>query len=74
MFVSTKHAEIRLRQRGIPPPVVEWLVSYGSSRFDHQQGQTGRPESGDGSHDEAGNGELSTRNPSCSLRVVSANA
>lgn len=38
MFVPTKHAEIRLRQRGIPPPVVEWLVSYGSSRFDHHRG------------------------------------
>jgi hypothetical protein len=38
MFVPTKHGEIRLRQRGIPPPVVEWLVSYGSSRFDHHRG------------------------------------
>ena len=38
MFVPTKHAEIRLRQRGIPPPVVEWLVFYGSSRFDHHRG------------------------------------
>jgi len=38
MFVSTKHAEIRLRQRGIPVPVVEWLFSYGSSHFDHHRG------------------------------------
>jgi hypothetical protein len=38
MFVATKHAEIRLRQRGIPPAVVEWLVSYGSSHFDHHRG------------------------------------
>jgi hypothetical protein len=38
MFVSSKHAEIRLRQRGIPLAVIEWLVSYGSSRFDHHRG------------------------------------
>jgi hypothetical protein len=38
MFVASKHAEIRLRQRGIPPAVVEWLVSYGSSHFDHHRG------------------------------------
>src|SRR5450755_585495 len=38
MFVATKHAEIRLRQRGIPLAVVEWLVSYGSSHFDHHRG------------------------------------
>jgi hypothetical protein len=38
MFVATKHAEIRLRQRGIPLTVVEWLVSYGSSHFDHHGG------------------------------------
>jgi hypothetical protein len=38
MFVATKHAEIRVRQRGIPLVVVEWLVSYGSSHFDHHRG------------------------------------
>lgn len=38
MFVPTNHAEIRLRQRGIPLAVIEWLVSYGSSRFDHHRG------------------------------------
>ena len=38
MFVATKHAEVRLRQRGIAPTVVEWLVSYGSSHFDHHRG------------------------------------
>jgi hypothetical protein len=35
MFVATKHAEIRLRQRGIPVALVEWLVSYGCFHFDH---------------------------------------
>jgi hypothetical protein len=38
MFGASKHAEIRLRQRGIPAAVVEWLVSYGSSHFDHHRG------------------------------------
>jgi hypothetical protein len=38
MFVATKHAEIRLRQRGIALAAGEWLVSYGSSHFDHHRG------------------------------------
>ncbi len=32
MFVATKHAEIRLRQRGIPLAVVEWLDKPGDRR------------------------------------------
>ncbi len=32
----TKHANVRLQQRGIPPLIVEWLTSYGASRYDHR--------------------------------------
>ncbi len=32
----TKHATIRMQQRGIPLTVIEWLLAYGE--VDHQQG------------------------------------
>ncbi len=32
----TKHANVRMQQRGIPPLIVEWLTSYGASRHDHR--------------------------------------
>ena len=34
----SKHAEVRLRQRGIPFLVLEWLLNYGQSRNDHKHG------------------------------------
>lgn len=38
MFASTKHAEIRAQQRGIPPAVIELLLSYGTSHHDRHRG------------------------------------
>ena len=38
MIGATRHAETRVRQRGIPPAIVEWLLSYGESRHDHHGG------------------------------------
>jgi hypothetical protein len=35
---TTKHAEVRLRQRGIPWTVVDWLICYGTARHDHHGG------------------------------------
>ena len=32
----TKHAVVRMQQRGIPPQVVEGLLSYGSVQHDHR--------------------------------------
>ncbi len=34
----SKHAERRLRQRGIPPLVIRWLIDFGQMRYDHQGG------------------------------------
>ncbi len=31
----TKHAAVRQQQRGIPPLIMEWLTSYGTSCHDH---------------------------------------
>jgi hypothetical protein len=42
MFVATKHAEIRLRQRGIPVALVEWLVFHFDSRFARGTSKYGR--------------------------------
>jgi hypothetical protein len=39
MFAASKHADVRVRQRGIPPLVVEWLLSYGTSHYDHHRGE-----------------------------------
>ena len=32
----TQHAEIRARQRGIPPLIEEWLVEFGEEDYDGQ--------------------------------------
>ena len=32
----TKHAQIRQRQRCIPPLILEWLNSYGTAEHDHR--------------------------------------
>ncbi len=32
----TKHAQVRMQQRGIPDRVVDWLLAYGE--IDYQQG------------------------------------
>lgn len=32
----TKHASVRMQQRGIPPLIVEWLRTFGVSRHDHR--------------------------------------
>lgn len=31
----TKHATSRQQQRGIPPLIMEWLTSYGTTSHDH---------------------------------------
>ena len=31
----TKHAAIRMKQRGIPPVIVDWLQQFGAEEFDH---------------------------------------
>ena len=31
MIEITQHAQSRIRQRAIPPSVIEWLIDYGSS-------------------------------------------
>jgi len=31
----TKHADTRQQQRGIPPLILEWLTSYGTTSHDH---------------------------------------
>ena len=35
-MVLSKHAEIRMQQRGLPRRVINWLVAYG--QIDHQGG------------------------------------
>lgn len=32
----SKHASLRLQQRGIPPLILEWLAQYGSVKYDHR--------------------------------------
>ncbi len=34
----TDHASIRQQQRGIPPLVADWLMSYGAEQFDGHGG------------------------------------
>lgn len=36
--MKTKHAKLRMQQRGIPPIVVQWLEDYGDKVHDHQGG------------------------------------
>lgn len=33
--MNTKHADIRMQQRGIPPLVLDWLLKYGQEAHDH---------------------------------------
>ncbi len=35
----SKHAELRSQQRGVPPLVIEWLLRFGDSAWDHRGGQ-----------------------------------
>ena len=30
----TKHAAIRMKQRGIPPVIIDWLQQFGAEEFD----------------------------------------
>ena len=34
--MNTRHAEIRMQQRGIPPLILDWLLQYGQEAHDHQ--------------------------------------
>ncbi|MFQ5753462.1 MAG: hypothetical protein ACE5HI_15845 [bacterium] len=35
----TNYANVRSKQRGIPPLIVEWLEEYGAVTYDHHGGQ-----------------------------------
>lgn len=32
---NTRHAEIRMQQRGIPPLIIQWLEVFGDEHHDH---------------------------------------
>ncbi len=32
---TTRHAQVRMQQRGIPPLIVDWLVEFGASEVRH---------------------------------------
>ena len=34
LITLTDHARIRMQQRGIPQSQIEWLLEYGSERYD----------------------------------------
>ena len=34
----TEHAKVRQQQRGIPPLIADWLISYGKEQFDGHGG------------------------------------
>ena len=36
---NTQHATVRSQQRGIPPLVIDWLLRFGESEWDHHGGQ-----------------------------------
>lgn len=36
---STRHAQARIQQRGIPPLIIDWLLKYGCSSSDHRGGE-----------------------------------
>ena len=38
-FRLTDHARARLQQRGIPEPILEYLLAYGSTIHDHRGGE-----------------------------------
>lgn len=30
----SKHAQVRMQQRGVPPVIIEWLLQYGATVYD----------------------------------------
>lgn len=32
----SRHASVRVLQRGIPPLILDWLLAYGATEFDHR--------------------------------------
>ena len=34
LMILTDHARMRMQQRGIPQSLIEWLLKYGSERYD----------------------------------------
>jgi hypothetical protein len=34
----SRHAQYRMRERGVPPLVVDWLLQFGQMHFDHRGG------------------------------------
>lgn len=34
LIILTNHARMRMQQRGIPQSQIEWLLEYGSERYD----------------------------------------
>ena len=35
MIAASRHAQIRMQQRGIPALIVQWLEAYGEEHHDH---------------------------------------
>ncbi len=35
----TRHASHRMQQRNIPPVVIDWLIGFGTSEYDHRGGE-----------------------------------
>lgn len=35
----TRHAQIRMQQRGVPPLILEWLLEYGATEYDGHGGR-----------------------------------
>lgn len=35
----TDHAQVRAQQRGVPPLILEWLMTYGSTQADQRGGE-----------------------------------
>jgi len=34
--IATTHASVRAQQRGVHPPVMNWLLEYGEETFDRR--------------------------------------
>ena len=34
--MNTKHADVRMQQRAIPPLIINWLFEYGREEHDHR--------------------------------------
>lgn len=32
--LCSRHAELRVQQRGVPPLIIDWLLDYGGEHFD----------------------------------------